>query len=639
MIFRHPEFLYFMLPALVVLFYFLMTQKEHVSTFFSEAVIEKLRVTSNMLTLKARNGLFFMMFVMLIVALAEPVIEQGKIKVKAKSADIMVALDISDSMLASDAYPNRLTHAKAKILSFLKHSQQQRIGVMAFAKESYLVAPLSFDHKAISFLLKQLNTDSITEKGTSFTQLLFSTSQTLGDKQNRYLFIITDGGDQEDFGDEIAKAKEYGIKVFVLAVGTEKGAPIKMANGDFIRQNGSVVISHLNTNIKKLAIESGGAYIEAVRSDEDIKVMLKEIASKTSKTELAEEEVTLYIPLFYYPLGLAMILFVLATSSMSRRKVVEVPSAFVLAALLFSRPDAHAGLFDFQDLNAAKKAYEEGDYNRSAQMYKEYLLENNSTQARYDYANALYKMGDYKNASKYYETVSTQERELGYQNAHNLGNSYAKQGDLPALNKAVASYEKALSIKDDVQTKENLERVKAMLKEQEQKKKENQDNQKNKDKNSQENSDQNSSQNKQQNTQDNNSSNQQDSQDNKSNSSEKKKDKQSDQSEQQKGDANERDKADQEQQEKDEQQEKVDQEQNQKDEEKSQADQKSAKEEDKTSAEQSSETPMQSEARIMSKSEEKKWLQRLNEEKIGHLYQLQKIDETQMEVNDDEKPW
>jgi len=625
MIFRHPEFLYLMLPALVILFYFLMTQKEHVSTFFSEEVLAKLRVTSNILTLQARNALFFIMFALLIVALAEPVIEQGTIKVQAKSADIMVALDISDSMLASDAYPNRLAHAKAKILSFLKHSDQQRIGVMAFAKEAYLVAPLSFDHKAIAFLLKQLNPNSITEQGTSFMQLLFSTSQTLSDNENRYLLIVTDGGDQKDFAEEIAKAKAFGIKVFVLAIGTQKGAPIKKQGGDFIRQNGNVIISHLNTKIKDLAIQSGGAYIEAVRSDRDIEVMLQEINAKTSKQNLAEEEVRLYIPLFYYPLGLAMILFVIATSSMSRRKEVSLPMMFALGLFFMSSTESRAGLFDFELLDTAKSAYEKGDYNSSARHYLNYLQEHNSSEARYDYANALYKKGAYKLASDSYEKIVSSDEILSFKSAHNLGNAYAKQGDIPSLKKAISSYEKALAIKDDIQTKENLEAVKKALQEKQKQKKQS------KDKDDKKSDDSKKGDKK---------SDEEKGKSSKDKQNKKDKNEKEGQKKDQKDSQNTKDKQHDQNQKKGDDKPQNDKKANQSDQEKkakdSKVDQKSAKDENEPK---NSGAAMPEETRVMSKNEEKKWLQKLNQDKVGHLYQLQKMDERQREVSDDEKPW
>ncbi|MBD3825055.1 MAG: VWA domain-containing protein, partial [Epsilonproteobacteria bacterium] len=95
MSFLHPEFLYFMLPPLILLFALLLTQKESHAELFSDEVMAKLRVSANTLTLQARNGLFFLIGILLIVALAQPVIEEGSVEVKAKSSDITIALDIS----------------------------------------------------------------------------------------------------------------------------------------------------------------------------------------------------------------------------------------------------------------------------------------------------------------------------------------------------------------------------------------------------------------------------------------------------------------------------------------------------------------------------------------------------------------
>ena len=108
-----------MLLPFIILFVLLLTQKESQEHFFSKEVMDKLRVSANTLTLKARNALFMFMGLLIILALAQPVIKDGIIKVKAKSADIMIALDISDSMLATDIYPNRLEMAKQKALTLL----------------------------------------------------------------------------------------------------------------------------------------------------------------------------------------------------------------------------------------------------------------------------------------------------------------------------------------------------------------------------------------------------------------------------------------------------------------------------------------------------------------------------------------
>jgi len=468
MTFMHPEFLYLMLPGLIVLFYFLMTGEEEHYKFFSPEVLQKLQVSANTLTMRSRNAIFFIMFVLLITALAQPVIEDGKVKVKAKSSDIMIALDISDSMLAQDIYPTRLDAAKKKITDLLNMSPQERIGVMAFAKNAYLVSPLSFDHRAVRFLLKQVNTASITEKGTDFIRLLSSTKGALKENDNRYLLVLTDGADKSDFSEEIALAKKEGIRLFILGLGTKQGAPIKLKDGSLIKQNGNIIVSKLNSAIKTLALETGGAYIESVTSLEDIKAMLGEIRAKTEKRELKEEEITLYIQLFYYPLGLAMFLLIIATSSMSKRERLVMPHLFVVMLLGLHVSDAEAGLLDFQLLDKAKQSYEQGDFNSSCALYTQYLDVHPSSQSYYDRANADYKKGNYKAAATGYKQVHTSDKNLQFNTFHNLGNAYAKQGDPESLQKAIESYEKALKIREEKETLENLEAVKKALKKQQQ---------------------------------------------------------------------------------------------------------------------------------------------------------------------------
>jgi len=285
MSFLHPEFLYYMLPLIFILFGLLLTQKEAHATFFSDEVMQKLRVSSNTLTLKARNALFFLIAVLMTIALAGPVIKDGKIEVTAKSADIMIALDISDSMLAEDVYPSRLQLAKQKALELLRLAPNERIGVIAFAKNSYLVSPLSFDHDAVAFLLKKLDTNAITEQGTDFMAMLEVVDKSIKKDVKKYLLILTDGGDKKDFANEIAFAKEKGITIFVLGIGTPQGAPIKLENGEFIKQNGKIIVSKLNEKIADLAKKSGGVYIESVNSNADVKAMLKEIEQNSKKKE------------------------------------------------------------------------------------------------------------------------------------------------------------------------------------------------------------------------------------------------------------------------------------------------------------------------------------------------------------------
>ncbi len=633
MTFLHPEFLYLMLPALAVLFFFLISGEEEHYKFFSQEVLEKLQVNSHTLTMRARNGLFFVMFVLIIIALAQPSIENGKVKVKAKSADIMIALDISDSMLAEDVYPTRLDAAKKKVLDLLSASPQERIGVMAFAKDAYLVSPLSFDHRAVRFLLKQLNTDSITEKGTDFLRLLSSAKGALQENDNRYLLILTDGADKSDFSEEIALAKEQDIHVFILAVGTPQGAPIKLKDGSFIKQNGNIIVSKLNRAIKELALQTGGAYVESVTSSADIKAMLKEIQEKTKRRELKEEEIVQYIALFYYPLGLALFIFLIATSSMSKREKVIVPHIVVFILLGLHVSDVKAGIMDFKLLDKAKMSYESGDFNTSSKLYSKYLSSHNNTQTQYNLANANYKKGNYKAAAVGYEKIHTEDKNLQFKALHNLGNSYAKQGDMESLKKAVSAYEKALKLKDDKDTKENLEAVKKAIEKQKQQQKQQQKNDKKCD--NPKDSDKDNKQKKDSDKQKDKNSKDKDSDKQKDKDSDKQKDKDSDKQK----DKNQKNKKEsQDNAQKDKQKQDKEQKDRQKEQEKKEQEKAAQKDKAKKDKEEKSATATQADKNLMSEREAKKWLKMLNDKPVGHLYQL-KGEKSNKERDENEKPW
>ena len=369
MSFLHPEFFYYLGIPTLLFFIILFLKKELETSYFSKEVLNKLRVSSKHLSAKKRNILFMTTAFLLIATLCEPVINDGVVEIKSKSSDIMIALDISDSMLAEDVYPNRLKLAKQKAVELLKLSPTQRVGVMGFAKNSYLVSPLSFDHNAVRFLLEELNTDSITQKGTNLLSMLQSVNETIETDAAKYLLILSDGGDKEDFSKEIEFAKENKIVIFILGVGTSKGAPVKNSRGEFIKVDGEVIVSKLNEDIAKLATSSGGIYIESVNSNEDVKAVLGEIESIGEKKEFKSQEIPRYTPLFQYPLGLALFFLFIAFSSFSFKKTSQL---VVLATFMLNEPDVNAGLLDFIELKEAKEAYKRGEYEKSGKIYEKF---------------------------------------------------------------------------------------------------------------------------------------------------------------------------------------------------------------------------------------------------------------------------
>ena len=625
MSFLHPEFLYYMLPPLLILFGFLFTQKEANAHFFSEDVMNRLRVGANILTLKARNALFLLMGFFIIVALAQPVIKEQKVEVKAKSADVMIAMDISDSMLATDVYPNRLESAKQKVLSLLNEDINERIGLVAFAKNSYLVSPLSFDTKAVAFLLNNLDTTSITEKGTDFLSLLDVVSRVQENRDKKHLLILSDGGDKSDFSDEIELAKKHGITVFVLGIATKKGSPIKLKDGTFIKHNGDIIISKLNENISDLALKTGGIYIQNIASSDDIKRMLKEIIGITGEKELKSEEIQMHKPLFYYPLGVAVFILLIATSSLGSRKKVNTLSLFMLFSLFVNFSDAQAGVLDFLQLKNAKESYNSGDYKESAKIYEQYAKESLKPEAYFNSANAYYKQEKYKEAIEYYKKAlsSEEQSDKKAKSYSNLGNAYVKEANQESLKKAIEAYEKSLEINEDKQTRENLQEVKKYLEKQKEKSKDNQQNSDDK-KDSDEQKDKDSKQ-------DDKNQDSKDAKDKESDKKEESKDKK-DSSNSKNSDKKEKN-SDDAKNKKDEQDRKPDT--NQTKAENKKDDLKELGNRDKNSSNKS--LSSMSDKDSMSDAEEKKWLQQLNSRDNTYLYRLNR--EKSQNRDSDEKPW
>lgn len=616
----YPIFIYLMLPLTFILFYFIMRGSAQSHLIFDKDVLDRLRQENKSLSKRARYTLFLSSFIFMILALSAPVIKDGEIIVEAKSADILIGIDISESMKAEDRYPNRLDFAKYKAIELIKQAPHNRIGVLAFAKHDYIVSPLSFDHSSVAFLLSKIETGSITEKGTHLDSMLHSSISMLEHADMKNLLLFTDGGDETDFSKEIDLAKENGLRLFIIGVGSNEGSPVQSPDGGFIKHKGNILISKLNPEIKTLATQTGGIYIESVLGEEDIKTMLKEIESIAEKSTLKEETIPQYIQLFYYPLALAVFFLFLAFSSLPRP---AVQALLVLALIGLTQEDVNAGLLDFKKLQDAKEAYVKEDYSKSASLYEDFAIQ--SPEAVYNLANILYKEKEYEKALKVYNEVSTQESTFKAQALHNRGNT---QVQLKQYEEALKSYEKALELQDDNETKENYEAVKKFLEEQkkqddkEDKKKESEDKKDSKD---QKDSDK-DEKSKDEKSQDSKSQNEKESekQDSKQKSAndEKKKDETSNASkEDEKRDKekkSDKDKADA----------KIHEE------EKAKEQSAASEQKDEAKDEKAEQVPFG--MKKMSDLEAKKWLKAIQQSQKGHLYKMQDIEHDE---EDNEKPW
>ena len=451
------EFIPLMLLPSLVLLYLVLTNKSMIERLFDSEVLAKLKIDQG-LSKEFRITLLFLALFAMIVAMARPVYQKGLVEVQSCKADVVVALDISRSMLAKDYYPNRLEFGKKKIEEFIQRSRHLRIGLLAFAKDAFIVSPITADKDALLFLLHKLDTKYLSLKGTNILAALMSAKLLFGQKSPKNLLLVTDGGDQKDFSQEIAYAKKEGFRVSVLGVATKKGAPIEVGGQLLKDTKGHIVISRLNEHIADLAKATGGIFVQATLDQKDIERLLRSFGDL--KKDVKIEKIVDQVELYPYFLAFALLFLALAFFTIPSRLGVAV------VALLVSY-QAQAGLTDFKLIKEAKEAYQRGAYKEAADLYGKIAKIKGSAQSYYDWGDALYKAGRYDEAIKVYNKVQTSDKELEFRKLHNLGNSYFK---LQKYKKAIQMYQKALRIKNDPDTQYNLELAKKMLQKKRQKK-------------------------------------------------------------------------------------------------------------------------------------------------------------------------
>ncbi len=317
--FNNIEFLW-LLALLLPLIYLLKSQKSDLESIFSKEVLKKIKLKNSSLSKRTRDIFLIIAMALTIISLARPQIDNGEIEVKSSFINIVTAIDMSKSMFANDVYPNRFEFAKKKFINSLEYFKKSKIALIGFASKTFLISPLTQDFHSLKFLVKNLNLDYLSLKGTDIMVALESANNLFGDEEKKILLIFTDGGDQKEFKKEIAYAKEHNIVVYIYNIGTDKGGVIKDKNSVLKDKNGDIVVVKRTDNIKKLAMATGGAYMRYSLANNDIKLLADTI--QKSYIDRKEESSTIKDrrELFYYPLFLAILsifvaLFSLPTST------------------------------------------------------------------------------------------------------------------------------------------------------------------------------------------------------------------------------------------------------------------------------------------------------------------------------------
>ncbi len=308
------------IPIFLLLFLLMMRwRKKSLKLFGNYDLIKQLSPLLPKYKHQIKFFLFVLAFTFLILGLANLQLGSKLEKVKRSGIDIIIALDVSKSMLAEDVKPNRLLRAQRFVSKIIDGMQNDRVGLIVFAGNAYLQMPLTTDYAAAKMFLSTVNTEMVPTQGTALSDAIGQamTAFKAGEQQHKALVIITDGEDHEADALEMAKsAASEGVSIFTVGVGSAQGAPIPIyrrnTQVDFKRdKGGEIVLSKLNEVIlQQISVAGNGQYIHLSGGNNDVDYLIKELGS-IEKKDFEERVYTDYDDKFQYFLGVALLLLIL----------------------------------------------------------------------------------------------------------------------------------------------------------------------------------------------------------------------------------------------------------------------------------------------------------------------------------------
>ena len=487
--FEHLQILWLLLvlpPALALFFWWSSRVRQKLLTQFVEArLLSQLTVGISPARRKIRFAFLILAAVFLIFTLARPQRGFDLQEVAQRGLDIVVAVDTSKSMLATDIAPNRLARAKLAALELMQRAGTDRMGLVAFAGNAFLECPLTIDNTAFQQSVQALDVNSIPQGGTALAAAIDEALTAFKEKDHyKVLVLFTDGEDNDAGALEAAKkAADAGLKIFTIGIGSKEG---DLLNPDLVRdEQGNAVKSHLNEALlQQIAGTAGGFYLP-LRGADTINTLYERGLEPLPKSSGKEKLVRRYHEQFQWPLAVA-ILLLLAEMFLPERKrqkkvlsndlphpgplpkerekrspLSGVAGALVLFALLGFAEKTFASPM------SALHEYKSGNYTNAFNEYERLAqVSTNDLRLVFNAGAAAYRATNYDAALKDFKLVTlAADLKLQQQAYYNLGNTQYRLGatakDLDGLQEtwetAIKSYERAAALNtNDVDAAYNL---------------------------------------------------------------------------------------------------------------------------------------------------------------------------------------
>ena len=300
---------FFLLQSLVFRF-----RTRRIRKFGDEQLVRQLMPSYSRTRTWVRLVLFSIGFFFFAIGLSRPQIGAKLTEHETKGAEIMIVLDVSNSMRAEDYSPNRLERAKLAISRLVDKLRDDRIGLIVFAGNSFVQLPITTDYVSAKMFLGSISTDSVPIQGTAIGDAINTAIRSFSaqSEKSRAIIIITDGENHED--DPVAaatQAAEMGIRVFTIGVGSPEGKPIPM-DGELLKdKDGNIVVTRLDESILQEVAKAGkGVYVRAGNSEFGLNPVIDDIRKMEDEkyNSIVFEE---YDEQFMYFLAMALFFFII----------------------------------------------------------------------------------------------------------------------------------------------------------------------------------------------------------------------------------------------------------------------------------------------------------------------------------------
>lgn len=310
---------YLLLLLLIPVFFIvqavvLKLRRRRIRKFGDEALVAKLMPSYAKAKVWVRLTMFSLGFFFFVIGLSRPQIGAKLKEHETKGAEIMIVLDVSNSMLAEDYSPNRLERAKLAISRLVDKLREDRIGLIVFAGNSFVQLPITTDYVSAKMFLNSISTESVPVQGTAIGEAINTAIRSFSaqSEKSRAVIVITDGENHED--DPVAAAKqaaEMGVRVFAIGVGSPEGKPIPM-DGELLKdKEGNIVVTRLDEKVLHEVAEAGnGVYVRAGNSEFGLNPIIDEIRKMEDEkySSVVFEE---FDEQFMYFMGIALVFFVI----------------------------------------------------------------------------------------------------------------------------------------------------------------------------------------------------------------------------------------------------------------------------------------------------------------------------------------